>query len=181
MESGWEEKKIQALFSELQQADELGAPRFATIWSRASIAPRRMHAFNFAFVGATALVFCAFVSLAAWSKYSQRTSPIAVIVLPTEKASLSPIAGLAAANVAVSTVKLPQNITRHRTLNATASHRAALVAINRKTAPDAKTLSSWQSPTAMLLISSSDQIFTSLPQLNQSSIQLKSFLPSRSN
>jgi len=46
---------------------------------------------------------------------------------------------------------------------------------------EAKQLASWQSPTASLLSSSSDSLFKSLPQLNENSTQLKSFLPNREN
>jgi hypothetical protein len=53
----------------------------------------------------------------------------------------------------------------------------ALVAANRRLTRDAKAITSWKSPTADLLSSPGDEIFTSLPQLNQSASDLKSFLP----
>jgi hypothetical protein len=62
-----------------------------------------------------------------------------------------------------------------------ARRRAQLIAANRKLTREAKAITSWQSPTAALLSSPNDEIFTSLPQLNQSASDLKSFLPSRSN
>jgi len=51
-----------------------------------------------------------------------------------------------------------------------------LVAAGEKTLRDAKTIASWQSPTATLLGSSSDELLKSLPQLNQTVDELKSFL-----
>jgi len=51
------------------------------------------------------------------------------------------------------------------------------MAANRKAARDAKAIESWQSPTATLLDSSSDELLKSLPQLNQTVDELKSFLP----
>jgi hypothetical protein len=55
------------------------------------------------------------------------------------------------------------------------------LADNRKLAQNAKAISDWQSPTADLLNSSSDELFSSLPQLNENASELKSFLPSRPN
>ena len=72
MELVGEQKRIQALFSELRLADEQTAPRFAVVWNRAqarsSRAWRPTRAFNFSFVAATALLICALVSLALWSR-----------------------------------------------------------------------------------------------------------------
>jgi len=56
-----------------------------------------------------------------------------------------------------------------------------LAAETRKAEKEAKEIASWQSPTASLLSSSSDDLFKSLPQLNQNANELKSFLPNRSN
>jgi hypothetical protein len=63
---------------------------------------------------------------------------------------------------------------------ATSQHNAKL-AENRKLQKDAKSIANWSSPTSALLESPSNEIFSSLPELNQSATQLKSFLPSRSN
>jgi len=61
-----------------------------------------------------------------------------------------------------------------------ASRREALlVAANRRATREAKTIASWQSPTATLLDSQSDELLKSLPQLNQTVDELKSFLPSQ--
>ena len=59
--------------------------------------------------------------------------------------------------------------------------RAVMLAANKKVLEDAKAIAKWASPTAALLSSSTDQVLTSLPQLNQNANQLKSFLPSSSN
>src|SRR6185436_10312698 len=82
MESDWEEKKIQALFSELRTAEEQIAPRFATMWNRAQLAPRAMRAFNPAFVLATVLLVFGLVALGVWSQYSQRTRPVDLALTP---------------------------------------------------------------------------------------------------
>src|SRR5688500_10088858 len=83
MELSGEEKKLQALFSELKAADEETVPRFARVWKRATPGPRRAFVFNPAFVAAIALVLCAVVSLAVWSRYRQQTqTPVVRVETP---------------------------------------------------------------------------------------------------
>ena len=184
MESGWEEKKIQALFSELKTADEQVAPRFATLWNRAHLAPRRIRAFNPAFVAATALLVFGLVSLAVWSRYAQRTQTVVAVVEtpPTSipKPTATPWTATVKDSGAVSPAAAPRKIKRSRT-NRLSPEERALVVANQKLARDAKAITKWQSPTSSLLTSPSEEIFSSLPQLNKSASQLKSFLPSRSN
>jgi hypothetical protein len=55
------------------------------------------------------------------------------------------------------------------------------LAANRKLTRDAKAITDWESPTSALLSSSSDELFSSLPQLNENANGLQSFLPSRPN
>src|SRR2546426_9061617 len=84
MELVGEEKRIQALFSELRLADEQSMQRFAGVWNRAqskAIRPRR--AFKLSFVAATAVLICALVSIAWWSRHeqpSQQSAAVAIIV-----------------------------------------------------------------------------------------------------
>ena len=53
MELVGEEKKIQALFSELRLADEQAAPSFAGVWNRAQLRPRtRVSPLNVSFAAA---------------------------------------------------------------------------------------------------------------------------------
>src|SRR5439155_8713632 len=68
---------------------------------------------------------------------------------------------------------------RSRTLKLAARRQAVLVVANKRALRDAKAIESWQSPTATLLDSSSDEILKSLPQLNQSVNEFKSFLPNQ--
>ncbi len=62
----------------------------------------------------------------------------------------------------------------------TARRQAELLPENRSIS-DAAAISSWQSPTTALLRSGDEEVLTSLPQLDTSSNELKSFLPGRSN
>jgi hypothetical protein len=185
MESDLEEKKIQALFSELRTAEELVVPRFATIWNRAQPAPRRMRAFNPAFVAATVLLVFGLVALGVWSQYSRRTRPVDLAATPpTSSVPFTP-ASPATVNSdlgadKVSPAPAQRHIKRTRTIRFRSEERTVAVA-NQKLTRDAKAISSWSSPTSALLTSSSNEIFTSLPQLNKSASDLKSFLPTRSN
>jgi len=182
MELSGEEKKLKALFSELKATDEQTAPRFAGVWNRAQIAPRRIRAFNPAFVAATALLVFGLVSLAVWSRYSQRMPQQPMVVsVPTAPAPTGTTAPSPSNEPDMKPVT-PHNILAASRANRLAARRhAMLVAANRKLTRDAKTIADWQSPTTALLTSPSDEIFSSLPQFNQSTTQLKSFLPTRSN
>jgi len=184
MESDWEEKKIQALFSELRTAEEQVAPRFAAMWNRAQLAPRRVRPFNPAFVAATVLLVFGLVSLGVWSQYSRRTQPtvVARVAAPAVvNAPAVPVTGAGDSGAdQVGPAPVPHNLKRTRPLRFRSTDRT-LVVSNQKLTRDAKAISSWSSPTSALLTSSSNEIFTSLPQLNKSASDLKSFLPSRSN
>lgn len=182
MESGWEEKKIQALFSELKAADEKVAPHFGGIWNRAQLAPRRLRAFHPAFVVATALLVFALVSIAVWSRYSQQTPQNNVAIMTPPPASTAPsVATITSGNEEAPKPKAVQTVKRPSASRLAAQKHAALLAANHKLTREAKAITSWQSPTSALLSSPSDEVFSSLPQLNQSASDLKSFLPNSPN
>jgi len=124
-------------------------------------------------------VIFAVATFAIWSKYSPQPQ------------TYSAFATVAAANLAALPNKggaeatqftLPVNHpSKWRANKLVAQRQQLLVAENRKVQKEAKEIASWQSPTASLLNSSSDDLFKSLPQLNESSNEMKSFLPNRSN
>jgi hypothetical protein len=66
-------------------------------------------------------------------------------------------------------------------VRALARRQAAMVAAKQLTTRNAISISRWQSPTAGFLRSQSDELFRSLPQLNQSLREMESFLPNRLN
>lgn len=185
MELVGEEKRIQALFSEVRLADEPITPSFAGVWNRAQAKTvRTQRAFNLSFVAATALLVCALVSLAWWLKHSQRSQNVAIVNVP-------PISNGGPKNVQQSggfePAKDPGSKPviragsgeRSRALMLAARRQAVLVAASQKILRDAKAIESWQSPTATLLDSPSDGLLKSLPQMNQSVDDLKSFLPNQ--
>lgn len=177
MESIGDEKRIRALFSEVRFADEQAAPSFTATWHRAqarAIRPRRT--FNLSFVTATALLVFALGGLALWSRYSQ----------PVQKASVTPSAN-APATASIETNQAPpapvlvkNRVAQRRQVKRSVRAESLTVAENRKAQQQAKDLASWQSPTSSLLSSPSDNLFKSLPQLNENESEMKSFLPNRS-
>jgi hypothetical protein len=182
MELVGEEKRIQALFSEARLADEQTTPSFVGVWNRAqSKTTRTPRAFNLSFVAATALLVCALVSLAWWVSRSQRSEDVLIANVP-------PLTNVGPKNVVQPGVEpiaeskpvaQPRFDARSRALKLAARRQAVLMAANRKAARDAKAIESWQSPTATLLDSPSNEMLKSLPQLNQSVDELKSFLPNQ--
>jgi len=180
MESIGDEKRIRALFSEVRFADEQAAPSFTATWHRAqsrALRPRR--AFNLSFVTATALLILAMGGLAVWSRY-------------TQPGDMKAVAATAAANfsVKISTqLDEPREdpeisnaaVNAQRRLRTPVRSQALNVARNRQAEQQAKQLANWQSPTSSLLASPSDNLFKSLPQLNENANEMKSFLPNRSN
>jgi len=178
MELVGEEKRIQELFSGLRLADEQTVPSFAASWSRArSRTYRPQKAFNLSFVAATALLVCGLVSLALWSKQWQRNSVALVSVAPVTTARP---ADAVAVNQDVNPPTPVQATSsgKSRALKLAARRHSLLLAANRRAAYEAKAIASWQSPTASLLDSPSDELLKTLPQLNQTVDELRSFLPS---
>jgi len=182
MELAGEEKRIHALFSEVRLADEQTTPSFAGVWNRAQSKTMRWHrAFNLSFVAATALLVCALASLAWWANYSPRTREAVVVNIPpiTNGGVIKNVAQKDVPQGGVykvpelKPVMQPRLSARSRALRLAVAHQAVLVVANTKA------IESWQSPTATLLDSSSDELLKSLPQLNQTVDELKSFLPSR--
>ena len=184
MELSGEEKKLQALFSELKSADEEIAPRFARVWNRATPQTRRAFVFNPAFAAVAVLLVCAVISLAVWSRYRPQTEPAVVRVEPPA----APVIGNPTVSPTVPTLPAPltpstpsKEKTTARVNRKMVRRDSAQLAANRKLTRDAKAISDWESPTSALLSSSSDQLFSSLPQLNENANGLQSFLPSRPN
>jgi hypothetical protein len=186
MELVGDEKRIPALFSELRLADEQTVPRFATVWNRAqarTVKPAR--AFNLSFVAATALLVCALVSLALWSKYSQRSvQPNAVAVTGTTAPAVGPVQVVKndvkptiSGGSPTSESKRIRSSSFSRAQRLATQRHALMLAANRKAAREAEAISTWQSPTSALLKSQNDELLKSLPQLNENADELKSFLP----
>jgi len=182
MELSGEEKKLQALFSELKAADEQTAPHFGATWNRSQSAPRKTRVFNPVFVAATLLLVFGVVAFVVWSRYSRTvTSPQEIIATAPQNPGTTKVAEAPPAPTKETSEPRPKNravVARRTKVN---TQHNAMLAANRQLEKDAKSIANWTSPTSALLESPSDEIFSSLPELNQSATQLKSFLPSRPN
>jgi len=182
MELSGEEKKLQALFSELKAADEQTTPHFAATWDRAQRSPRKTRMLNPAFVAATLLLVFGVVAFAVWSRYSRTaTSPQSVIATAPQNPGNPARDEAPPAPAPETPLPKPKTVAVLSRNKTTGQRNVMLAAANRKVQKDAKSIASWTSPTSALLESPNDEIFSSLPELNQSATQLKSFLPSRSN
>jgi len=179
MELVGEEKRIQALFSELRFEDRRSTPRFAVIWNRAlaESAPPRS-AFILWFVPAAFVVCMAAAGLALWSGRRQQTQQpngdLAVTAAP-------PRITRAPATTGPPLKALAANKQRRVSRNSYAAkfvarRRAELLIARRTEIRDAAEISSWRSPTATLLSSQNDVLLKSLPQLSESINELKTSL-----
>jgi hypothetical protein len=168
MEFSGDEKRIQALFSELSLENQTRTPRFEKLWLRTEAnaptpAPLVM---RFVLVAMVVIVVMSFVAARSWlsSSRSQYAANIPLQIIPTtpqprmQQRELSTVSKDAAR---------PRRFVRRQT-ERTAISQAAM-------------LSNWQSPTSILLSSPTVSVLSSLPQLNQSAIELEQFLPKKNN
>jgi hypothetical protein len=169
MELVGSEKKLQALFRELKLADEVLTPDFCRVWSSAQTRPAP-RAFKFSLALVTALILVTLVSLGLWSRPWQRSQPAAPIVAAT---SGSMPVTLIPTGPTVALGPKSDRVRRHRSDRKFSARRSSAPAAS----PEAASISTWQSPTATLMKSPADDMLTSLPQLDSSLTELKTFLP----
>lgn len=183
MEMVGEEKRIRALFCELKLEDQHMTPRFTRVWICAeSRTPGPRNALNRSLVAAAVLLGFTLFSLAIWSTHRQRTQPPGVAVAPVPANS-----NLGSSQTTKN--EQPNRLStggqhhpaRPRPVGFAARRKAAILAARRAEIRNAAAISTWQSPTITLLRSPGDEVLISLPQLNGSANELRSFLPSRDN
>ena len=180
MELIGEEQRIRALFSEVRLADQQAAPSFAAVWNRAQLKTiRPARAFNVSFVAAGALLVCVLVSLAWWS--SHRPQSHDAVISNAASSSSQTVQLVKPDNPMSAKVVRQRSGARERALRSAARRHAVLLAAGRKALRDAKAIEGWQSPTAKLLSSPSDELLKSLPQLTRTAEELKSFLRDQLN
>ena len=198
MESVGNEKKIQALFRELKLADELVAPEFISVWNRArATRPESRRIFKLSLALAMVVVV-ALGSVLLWSQNWQRRqqpgSSVATARATTGATANSTSSSTSSpTRASIATLRPTQLVVdkRVRVKSIPARRLAAIPAVKSRVAvrhqtelnagnaavQEAVAISSWQSPTAMLMQSPADDVLTSLPQLDQSLTELKTFLP----
>jgi hypothetical protein len=185
------EKKIQALFRELKLADERVAPGFNRVWHRAqSTSPGAPRLFKISFAVATVLFVITLSSLVLWSRNWQRSqqpgpnvatgpTPSSIVdSTPGSTAGLTPAPPPATPVPAQLVVAEPPNRVRtNRWDRKVGARRHADFNAGNAAIREIVSISSWQSPTARLMQSPADDVLMSLPQLDRSLTELKTFLP----
>jgi hypothetical protein len=128
------------------------------------------------------LVIFAVATFAIWSKYSPQPQTYSAFAT-VAAANLAQVPNKGGTEATLPTVPVNRVTApiRLRANRLAAQRQQLMVAENRRAEKAAKEIASWQSPTASLLSSSSDDLYKLLPQLNENSTQLKSFLPNREN
>lgn len=166
MELGGDEKRIQALFSELSFEEQSRVPQFGHLWTRAQVRKENTAGSLSRPVAVLVSLFVAAAacSLAVWTWYrsSQSSPPNIVIQLPqSSDAPDTP-----------SRIELqPARVEPPRRKYTTRRRQ-----VDRRLATEAALLSSWQSPTQQFMTSPTTLALGSFPSLNQSIKDLESFL-----
>jgi hypothetical protein len=180
MESAGNEKKIQALFRELKLADERVAPEFTRVWNRAqATSPGSPRVFKISFAVATALLVISLCSLVLWSRNwqrSQQSNPNVAIGSASPRSTQAPQLAMPGP-IQLGVAQPPNRVKSNRSDRRLAARRQADLNARNATIREIVSISSWQSPTATLMQSPAGDVLTSLPQLDRSLTELKTFLP----
>ena len=168
MELSGDEKRIQALFSELSLEDQPVMPRFEKLWLRAETnarVPSMGILRPVAMIAAVVvLAFVSLLSIASWytSSDSQYAINIPSQTIPT-----------------MSVPRIEKLLSAEPKISHTAPRRRPVPQrqIERVATQESATLSNWQSPTNIFLQSPTASTLRSLPQLDQSARDLEQFLP----
>ncbi len=189
MELSGDEKKIQALFRELRFNDEHVAPQFNLLLNRVTIASiRPSRVFNLSLAFATLVILA--IGAVLWRSNTRLQKPTTRPALATvPNSDFLPFAS-ERSDQSIATVR-PRNSPDRKLSNINRRHllakrlaarrEAEVLAANDQALETAAAMAKWASPTATLLSSSTGEVLSGLPQLNQNASQLKSFLPSSSN
>jgi len=190
MELVGNEKRIQALFRELKLADERVAPEFIKVWNRAqATSPGSPRVFKISFAVATAaLLVITLSALVLWSRNGQpgdqvdpkvatESTPPGSTPAPHQATPATPPPTRPLRSVVAQS---PVRVKSNQWPPKLAARRKADLEARNAVIREAVSISSWQSPTATLMQSPADHVLTSLPQLDRSLNELKTFLPNTS-
>ena len=169
MEFAGNEKRVQALFSELLREGQRVVPEFETLWTTAErVGPAQVRATRkslIVIVFAVIILGTAAFVASSWG----RVNPDEALEIPAPK-------------LAPPSLAAPEQPKHNATVAVSHSERRKKPPhsrqIERTFTTDAALLSKWQSPTQSYMNSPVAVSFNSLPQLNQSAEELKQFLPS---
>jgi hypothetical protein len=180
MELAGNEKRIRALFSELRFADACVAPEFSSMWNGAqATASVSSRVLKLSFALAMSLAVIALFSLVLWSRNWERiqTSAPEVASVSVQPALTPILPAVTPGSTQLVITEPPHRLKANRwPRKLSARHRSDSNAANA-VIPETVAISSWHSPTAMLLQSPADDMLTALPQLDLAVKDLKTFLP----
>ena len=164
MELAGDEKRIQALFSELSREDAYTAPRFEKLWREAVLKEPAPRFSKSLVLVAAALIVAVTVLFAAW--YRDKA--------PTEQNARN----AAAPQMIPSQTPAPENKVVRRGSHSYASRRRTLARRQQRerALKQAAMLANWKSPTEQFMTAPTPSAFNALPQLNESVKDLESFL-----
>jgi hypothetical protein len=170
MEFSGDEKRIQALFSELSLENQSRTPRFEKLWLRAETnapAPAPLVT-RFVLVAMVVILVMSFVATRSWfrSSQSQHVANIPPQIIPTTSQPR---------------IQQPEQLSSTASKDMVRPRRFVRRQTERTAISQAAMLSNWQSPTNILLNSPTVSVLNSLPQLNQSARDLEQFLPKKNN
>ena len=169
MELVGDEKRIQALFSELSREDAHAAPRFEKLWREAVLTETVPRFRKSLVLVAAVLIVAVTVLFVAYSrdKWSRDKSPTQQnaqnVVAPQTIPSQAPE---------------PENKVVRRRSHSHANRRRTLARrqLREPTLEQAAMLANWKSPTEQFMTAPTRSAFNALPQLNESVKDLESFL-----
>lgn len=173
MELDGNQKRIRALYSELQLEDQSRMPEFTHMWTRVRVikdANRGVFGRPIA-IAVSALVTFAACALAVWSWYQSAPATIPSVVIKSPQVT-QVLAPDRPSPIRISDDLKPEKVQPRRHRNIPGQREA-----DRRITTNAALISSWQSPTQELMASPTGLALNSLPQLNQSAKELESFLP----
>jgi hypothetical protein len=180
MELAGNVKKIRVLFRELSLEDKRGAPQFNSVWNCAqTTSPRPRHAFTKSFALAMVMLVTTLCALALWSRNWRRGQRLIPGVVAESKAPSSapePLPGTPEPKL-LALAESRNRVRSHPWARKIATRRKAERSARSAVIREAVAISSWQSPTATLMQSPADEVLMSVPQLDRSRAELKSFLP----
>ena len=180
MELAGDEKRIQALFSELSREDAQHAPRFEKLWREASAMEQAPRFSRGLLVVAATLVVAVTVLFVDWSRDRSPVEQNAHNAAPPEIAVRPEPAAPEVATPEPTTPELPNKAVRRPTSSHSTRRRTlARRQLREPGLEQAKMLASWKSPTENFMSAPTASAFSQLPQLNESAKDFELFLSTK--
>lgn len=172
-------QNIETLFRDLRLDVEREVPRFAAVWSAAESQPSTRTGLNLSFVTAVVAIVVCLSSFAFWLVRHQagsQHSTANVIVTGSTPVSPAPMS-IAPGRTPVMPISKANHASERKRHLRVAPRKCAITG-GKEEFEIANTIavSTWQSPTALLMQSPSDDLLVVLPQFHQSVVELETFL-----